>query len=93
MVQHTSCRAPNTAGLVDVHLVVLGGPLRIAVFVVVLRVFLSVAPSLDLAAAGRKEVVDGAGEQIAAFRRDVFEDGFRRRLALVDMCDLVGAGC
>lgn len=92
MVQHTPCRTPKTARLINVHLVILRGALYIPILLLVFRVVLSVAPSLSFAAAGRKEVVDGSCEQVAALRRDVLEDGFWRRLAFVDMCYFIGTG-
>jgi hypothetical protein len=92
-MRHTSCRATEATGIVDVHLVVPRRPLDVAVRVFLLRVLfsLSVAQALGLAAGGREEVVDGAGQQIAALCRHILEDLLGRRFAIVDGGYLVGS--
>jgi len=85
----TPCRPPQAAGLVHVHLVVSGRALGIDVLVLVLRVVVAVAHVLRLSSARREEVLDGAGQEVAALCRHVLEDLPGRRLALVDSGDFV----
>ena len=82
---HTS--SAHASWIVHVHLVARG---LAFVFAFGLFGFVVAAQSLRFPAGWAEVVLDGAGQQITAFRGYFFEDLLGRRVAFVDGGDLVG---
>lgn len=88
-MQRTSCRSPEAAWVVNIHLIVFWCLPRVAVVRFVLRIVVTVAQTFSFPVDRRKEVLDGSAKQVSSLCRHVFENLLGWRFAVVNGRDFV----